>query len=180
MLNYLREEYESCSRRIDEFNGRLFSYFNTILVIVGGYMAFLHSTPSLQQFRLFTPYLLFTALGLAGYQYRRTLILQGYRLHLENRINLMVGDAIYNFGNLSKEFLLNWNFFTIFNAVSYFAVVTFIIYYSNEPTFLLGNLIVQGVLFLGFVTAYIFAERIPRRVAKRFETASTEASPPAQ
>jgi hypothetical protein len=164
----LREEYRMCSQRIDDFNSKLFSYFNTVLIVVGGYLTFIHGAVKMEGMRSFTPYLLFIALGLAGYQYRRTLILQGYRRYLEDEINKLLGKNTFNFGNLSKERLLKPNFFTSFNAVSYFLVIAWLMFYSNDGNMPGTNFIIQCVLLVAFAVAYIHTETLPRKVFEQY------------
>jgi hypothetical protein len=155
--NYLIEEYKIVNIRIDEFVSRQTKIMNLYLVIIGGFLTFLIKIDEDSFILPLLPYILMLIMPTFLYHYHRTIILQGYRRHLEKNINIQFKIKPILYSITAKKFLLRNNIFSILNYIVMGLGSSLIIIFSN-----INNLkgwgvfqfVVQLIIFIAIFTIF--------------------------
>jgi membrane protein YdbS with pleckstrin-like domain len=163
LLNILYEEYKMASQRIEDYQNKHLSFFNGITFVSVGVISYItKDNPDFIKFTFIFPYFLILLLLLMHYHYRRTLVVQGHRKALEEKINFLINDANpLIFSKLSEKYIIepknNYSiiFFSLLVIIGFVFSLYFASFISNKFThFYLQVFLLLIVLFFYIHSTY--------------------------
>ena len=131
-IEILLKDYDLTNQKIEKFVGNQFFLTQGALALIGGYIIFLIeganffdlstnsdlAGESTKYYLQFLPFLALIIVSGIGYQYQRTIGLQGYKHYLELIINEKAGENLISYGHIGMKFMLKGSALAIVNFAS--------------------------------------------------------------
>ncbi len=181
-IDILLKDYDLTNQKIEKFVGNQFFLTQGALALIGGYIVFLVeganlfdlavgkdlTAESTKFYLQFLPFFALIIISGIGYQYQRTIGLQGYKHYLEIVINEKAGENLLSYGHIGMKYMLRGSVLAAINfiAVGLICIGTIAIAFF-KPDVEIGYiyLIIHLIVFFGFsLLAYKLFKGYPNRV----------------
>ena len=174
-LRILLNEYNLCNERIESFLKRQDSLLQISMAIIGGALAFTLINKIADELFLVIPFIPIVLFTHILYHYTRVIANQGYRNHLQNRLNeyLSLENEI-KYTSMAKEFLLNKNPMSKVNIFLFPSIIIlsiiFSLYMSDwNITVIIGNIINLIIIIIIGISFAKFTKQLNEKVQKYCE-----------
>ncbi|MCB9260821.1 MAG: hypothetical protein H6607_00380 [Flavobacteriales bacterium] len=168
-VDILINEYNLCDARISTWQNRQDIVMQISLLLIGASMSFCVINDVAPEFYLIIPIIPIIIISQIAYHHIKTIVNQGYREYLQDKINAYLPEKNVKYTTLVKKYLLDSNPVSKFNKILFPATVVISIIFSLVMSefnmyVVIGNIVLSVFTVLYGISIRRFLKNLNERV----------------